>query len=398
MSWPDLDPFERPSDELGALIADEVLYDFDGPCIFTSTAPNGGKLLVYLVEELEELEDDRRLRHLVATTTHGIVESLKTGTTTMRDALTAGWLWVCDSTMAGEVRRVYAPPLDALPPDALPGNGTMLWPHLEPALRVRLVGDEVREGSIPALVLAQVGEIAKSLKSVFEYSARGLLQDTSGRPPEWLRSLYDLRAQRVAYGSLEISFQQTEPDQELDVPDPAQSKPTRAIVDEGWDLLTRGLDWATSPHDAALIAENDTERKAILDALKRLSPNATGPVCVIEVSGTRVGGGRSPRRLDRKSSRRVRKTLASLGARVTLNALSGRIRDLDLDKREFVLREIPGQPRTETLCVVDDEQHLEIAKEAHYQELPVSVAVKRSSGLRWEVVDIEFGDVSVLDS
>lgn len=359
-----------------------------GPCIFTAIAPHGGLLLAYLIEEFT----DDSLRYLVSTTTDAVIESLKSGTTTVREALTMGWAWLCDvSFVDRKVLRVYAPPLEQLPEDALPMNGTMLWPELEPALRVRLIGSHVREGAMPARVFEQISEIAKSLKTVFEYAARELL-NTTGRPPEWIRSLYSLSAQRLAYGSLEVSFQQVRPQDQLEIPDGSSHRTVDDIVNEGWELLSRGLDWlASESYD--LGAHDEAERRAILEALRRLSPNATGPVEVIEISGARVGGHQQVRRIDRKSSKRVRDRLASLSSPVALEVFSGRVRDLDLDKLEFVLRNIIGQKDdSELTFVIDDEQHLETAREAHYREVLVKVAAKRPSGTRWQVVDIEFAE------
>lgn len=389
MTWQDLRNYERAPAELGSMLVNEILYEFDGPCIFTSTASNGGQLLAYLVEEVD---DDAVLRYLVAATTAETILSLKAGTTTVRDALMVGWIWVCDLSFEWEVKHVYAPPHHMIPEDMLPAAGTLLWPELEPALRVRLIGDGVREGAIPAVVLGRVAEIAKSLKSVFEYAARNIYQ-VSGRPPEWIRALYDLSAQRLAYGSFEVSFQQIIAPQQLSLAEMPDAKSTAEIVEEGWRLLTRGLDWATS-EDEELDADNDAERKAILDALKRLSPHATGPITLIEVSGSRVGGQSAVRRLDRQTSKRVRQNLASLTARVTLDVFAGRVRDLDLDKWEFILRDLPrGSGIAEVLCVIDDEQHFEVAREAHYQELPVTVAAKKTSGSRWQIIEIGFAEI-----
>ena len=52
---------------------------------------------------------------------------------------------------------------------------------------------------------------------------------------------------------------------------------------------------------------------------------------------------------------------------------------------------MPDRPDEEIHCSIDDE-HLEISREAHYQEMLVTVAAKQTSGARWEVLDIEFAD------
>src|SRR5690606_28519920 len=96
---------------------------------------------------------------------------------------------------------------DEIPDEILPVPGTMLWPHLEPGLCVKLDGEEIREGSIPASVLLQAAEIAsKAFKPIFEWAARDLREFKDGRPPNWLRDLYGLPTQRLAFGSLEVAF------------------------------------------------------------------------------------------------------------------------------------------------------------------------------------------------
>lgn len=395
MSWPE-DMRALADDALGDLEPDEVLYDYELPCIFTARTPGGESLLVYLVEELEEGD---RLRFLAVPTTAHVVAELKAGTISVRDALTLGWMWVVDTDAALRPNAVFATDVSQLPKDALPAPATMLWPSLEPELRVRLVGEQLRRGAIPALLFAQASEIAaRALKGLFELAAKSLLPESSGRPPEWLRTLYNLPTQRVGYGSLDLSFRKPA------VPSAEQlalqglgdegEKRLEKVVDEGWDLLMRGLRWVTAGGDEELEAATDEERVAILLALKQLAPNASGPIGVVEVSGARVGGPSTVWTLDRRTSQRVRSSLSELTRRerMSLRVFTGRVRDLDLDKMSLILRDLVDSEVPELSFVIEEEPLLEVARDAHYQEILVTVAAKSHDGKKWVAVEIAFVD------
>jgi hypothetical protein len=89
-SWPHLDTLAPVSLEaLGGLPPSEALYDFDRPCIFTSETSNGVLVLAYLSEDIEE---EKLLRYIVATTSKATVDDLRSGVITVRDALDRGSL------------------------------------------------------------------------------------------------------------------------------------------------------------------------------------------------------------------------------------------------------------------------------------------------------------------
>lgn len=380
---------------LGSLHPEEVLYDFDGPCIFTTRAPSKALLLAYLCEDLEA---DECLRYIVATTSSEIVRELKQGLVSIRQALTSGSMWLIDFDYAMHPRHAFAVALEDLPGDALPAEGTMLFAHLEPALRVRFAGDAVQPGKIPASAILQAGDVAsKALKSVIEWAAR---ITTSGRPPEWLRALYHLPMQRLAYGSLDIGFSAPE------IPRGAQqlsllsglspeARSPEDLADEGWRLFRKGLEWATST-SAEIQAESDEERLAILEALRHLAPASTGPITDVLVSGSKIGRLERPYRLDRDVSKKIRRTLTALKSQrdVQLRVFSGRVRSLDLDTLVFVLRDVPDEV-AEIPFVLEDERLLETAREAFNQELEIKVAGRSTDSKTWTAVELEFATGSI---
>lgn len=388
-SWPQADAMRSIDLELvGPMTPVEVLYDFEGPCIFTAHTAAETRVLAYLSEPLE---DEGLLRFVVSTVSEATVSALKDGMVSVREALERGSLWLVDLGQDQVPRRAFAVRAEQLPEDALPAPSTMLWSHLEPALVIRLRGPELTPGRMPAAALAQAAEIGgTALKPVFEWAARALRQDTSGRPPEWLRSLYGLPAQRLAYGSLEVAFRSADPGeraQEVLPLEPDALTPEQ-IQERGWEAIREGLVWAVS--DGAVPEADGDEDKwlAILEAMKRLAPGLTGPVTSIEVSGRVVGRVAEPFALSRASSRRIRGALTAIKKRheVQLRVFVGRVRDLDLDRLTMIVRD---EGAADIQMVLDGEQLLETAREAHYHELPVTVAARSVDKKTWTVVDLE---------
>ena len=129
--WPDLHSLPSvPLAAVGSLKPCEVLYEFDGPCIFTAVTPLGTQVLAYFSEEFEE---EHLLRYLVATTSDGTVGEMKKGVIAVREALERGSLWLVDVDPENVPLRAFALRRDQVPTDALPAPGTMLWASLEPA-------------------------------------------------------------------------------------------------------------------------------------------------------------------------------------------------------------------------------------------------------------------------
>lgn len=130
-SWPPLDSLQQvPVDVLGVLTPSEVLYEFEGPCIFTAETAHGTLVLAYLSEDLE---DEQHLRHIVATTSKGTIDELKSGVISVREALDRGSLWMVDFDYSHRPVQAFSVLNEQLPEDAMPLRGTMLWPSLESA-------------------------------------------------------------------------------------------------------------------------------------------------------------------------------------------------------------------------------------------------------------------------
>ncbi len=387
-SWPEfksLSPVDIAA--VGSFVPAEVLYEFEGPCIFTTRTPQNTLVLAYLVEELD---DEDLLRFIVATTSESTVAAMKDGAIAVREALERGSLWLVDLDLTYKPHRAAACRAEDLPDDALPGPSTMLWPALEPALVVRLDGPEIYRNNIPPAVLAQAAEISSTaLKPTFEWAARSVRGSTSGRPPDWLRHLYGLPAQRIAYGSLELAFRVLEITDTSLLLDASEAPSAREIQENGWNAVREGLEWSVSEHPTP---PGDPDKwRAILEAMKRLAPATKGPIHSVLVSGRHVGAHRQQFQLTQASTKRIRSALMELRRlqHSQLKVFTGRVRDLDLDKLTFILRDVHVGP-PEVQLVLADGQLLEDAREAHYQEVEVSVVARSNDGKVWTVSEIDF--------
>lgn len=115
----------HPSDIawLGDLAPCEVLYEFEGPCIFTTRTPSGTLLLAYLSEELEA---EARLGFILASTSEQTISELKAGDLSVLEALARGSLWRLTTNYARVPVALTSVLLSELPEHTLPAPGSML--------------------------------------------------------------------------------------------------------------------------------------------------------------------------------------------------------------------------------------------------------------------------------
>ncbi len=104
----------------------EVLYEFDGPRIFTVKDAEGELYLAYWSDE-----DQQICRYVVVPTTATILDGLRNGSISVYDALNQPRCWLCDVTHQGELSACRRVEFEMVPRDSLPAIGTMLLPTLE---------------------------------------------------------------------------------------------------------------------------------------------------------------------------------------------------------------------------------------------------------------------------
>lgn len=148
-------------------VPQDVLYEFDGPRIFTLVDADGELDLVYWCDE-----DENQSRFVVVPTATSIVDSLRSGGTSVFDALNQPRSWVCDVSHGGKIGQCWRVNFDNIPRDSLPALGTMLLPALEPELvdlegRVRELDKDRR-----SFELREIGGPVPSQRFAFDESLR----------------------------------------------------------------------------------------------------------------------------------------------------------------------------------------------------------------------------------
>jgi hypothetical protein len=314
----------------------EVLYEFDGPRIFTILDNDGELNLVYWSDE-----DEKNTRYIVVPTSVKILDELRKGVLSVFDALNQPRCCVCDVALDGRLTGCSLVDFQAIPRDALPAQGTMLWPSLEPLLTLRAVGSEIVPGQIPGSVIRSCVEgVQKSFKVLSEHVLGQGAQ--AGRPDEFLKRLFDLPTQRLAFASFEISFRMPVEEENL-FTSMGHKSPEVETLEQVGTLLNKGLKWlttTTAAEEGMYSPGNPEESAAVLRALKELTPSSQGSVERIEIKGQLVGARVAPLVLEKKARLRVNAAIRSQSLEPQLVDLEGRIRQLDMDRLSFELREI----------------------------------------------------------
>ena len=345
----------------------EVLYEFDGPRIFSLNDAEGELNLAYWSDQ-----DQQVSRYVVVPTTANILAALQQGSISVFDALKQPRCWLCDVTHEGELSACQRVDFEALPRDSLPAVGTMLLPTLEPLLTLRAVGDEIIPGQIPGSVIrACVEGVQKAFKVLSEYVLGQTPQ--AGRPDEFLRRLFDLPTQRVAFASFEISFRMPIEESNLFTASGDKS-PAAETLEQVGTLLNKGLNWlATAAGEEGVYSpDNPDEGAVVLRALKELTPSSQGSIEQLELKGQLIGPRTVPLVLQRAARQRVNAAIRSRALEPQPVDLEGRIRELDKDRLSFELREITGT--TQYQRFVFDEELLEEVFQAFQDDVRVKVA------------------------
>jgi hypothetical protein len=119
-----------PGDNFRVLKPIEVLLEHDVPLTFTFRDEMGRLMLAHFCDS----EGDR-WRYIAAASNDGIVQRLKSGRESIRDAIDQREMWVVDVGRNERVLNAWAITISRLPDDALPASDVMLYPDLDPAKR-----------------------------------------------------------------------------------------------------------------------------------------------------------------------------------------------------------------------------------------------------------------------
>src|SRR5262245_12983338 len=108
---------------------DRLLYEYDGPRIFTSKDSADNLYLAYFCDE-----DERTTRFLVVTFSERLLDALTAGSMNVRDALTRPQSWLVDLDNDWQLTGSWRIDVDTLPTGVIPEPGVMLWRHLTPVI------------------------------------------------------------------------------------------------------------------------------------------------------------------------------------------------------------------------------------------------------------------------
>lgn len=377
--WTISPDFSCSVEQFSSFTPSEILYEFEGPRIFTTL--NGSQL--YFWYECSEDIEAMRVRYLVVPANRQLIEQLKCGSKTVHDALRQPWLWVID-VVSGQVDKGWVlSDIDSVPANAKPQPDTPLWPQLEPLLSYRLIGDGLREGEVPASVVARaIAGPTAALKGLLEIVNNA--GTTLGRPAEESRKLYGVVAKRFAFNSFEVAFD-IPPQQEVaehinaaiqvslplggevaptatapGLPTILPSVPNTQLVALSSNLevyraggvkLGQAMRWLTSEDNSVV-----TPTLGMLSVLEYLVPPKNGQITAAEVKG-RLVGELSSIKLTRDSTTKVKRAIADSRERQrTLVTAQGRIGEFDKDKLLCTLRDQPEQ-KPEIVCSFSEETY-----------------------------------------
>lgn len=307
----------------------DILYDLDGPRIFTASS-SLGDLLYFLADE-----DAHALRFIVVPTSAQVTQQLRTGVLSVLDALNQPWLWILDTSLDMKPQKSWRCTLADIPTEVLPKPGVMLWPHLEPVFALRAIGDGLSQGNVPASVIRQV--IDGATTALKKISSRVLENNGPvGRKTNYVRQFYDLPAQGFAYNSFEISFKLPDADL-LTLPTASRNEELCQEFQEIGNQLQIAITWA-------LKAESGSDEPSdidldLLEALEKLVPRQSGIVESIEIRGRIFNNAHERYSLTRESTKRVSNALRNArSTRERICHVSGLIPEMDKDNFTFTLR------------------------------------------------------------
>ncbi len=326
-----------------------VLNHYDGPRIFTFHDEDDAPCLACWSDE-----DEERARFLVVAITDQIIADLERGLLSVREALAQPRLWVVDWASDGSLTGAWLVARRDVPEDSQPHPRTMLHRSLDPILSLRAIGEAIRPGEIPGSVIKSTVEGAqRAIKALAEYEME--LPARRGRPSRALQKLYDLPVQRTLAASFEVQFRS--PLSELDLFEglgESEIHEEREVLNRVANHLKDGLSWLTSASSdaTALPVPADLElSRAIIRALKFLTPSPRSPIREMEIRGELATRSVEPIRL----SRGVRNILNGALSRVPdmkkrRVELTGRIRELNERLMRFELHDVTTPAATVRVC------------------------------------------------
>lgn len=330
-----------------------VLNYYDGPRIFTFNDADEALCLACWSDE-----DEKHSRFLAVAVSDDIIAQLEAGLLSVREALTQPRLWVVDwAHDDGSLAGAWLVAHQDVPEDSQPRRGTMLHRSLDPILSLRATGETIRAGEIPGSVIKYTVEGAqRAIKCLAEYEMD--LPTRKGRPSRALQRLYELPVQRTLAASFEVQFRSplSEPDLFEGLSE-NEIREEREVLTRVGDYLNAGLNWLTATFSGATalpMPGNPELSRAIIKALRFLSPSPRSPIREIEIRGELATRSIEPIRLPRSARSILNGAMSRVPAlRERRVNLTGRIRELNERLMRFELHDVERRPSSVRVCEFD---------------------------------------------
>ena len=217
-------------------------------------------------------------------------------------------------------------------------TGANLAAREQAPLWIRLVGPRARWGETPSsVVTAFLDALRKGVQTIASSLAA---RNNLGRPPTELQLACDFEVALFAEGSFEVGVRLPDPEQGDFFPVQFQESARHALQ----EFLTTAA-WAARPlplvKDLETLIPEAKARRVALRAIKQFVPRKEGGINFVELYGSDL---RSAERihLTPEASSVITQALAE-AVDEKEEVVEGEIREMDLDKRTFRLRNVQGQ-------------------------------------------------------
>lgn len=206
------------------------------------------------------------------------------------------------------------------------------------SLWIRLVGPRARWGETPSsVVTAFLDTLRKGVQSIATSLSTGR---SIGRPSNELHLACDFEVARFAEGSFEVGVRLPEPEQSDLFPVQAHEAARHALHE-----FLVAANWAASSlplnEEIEQLLPEAKARRIALRAIKQFVPRRDGGISFVELSGADVPSGNRIH-LSPDASRAIDHALSE-AIDEKEEVVEGEIREMDLDKRTFRLRNVSGQ-------------------------------------------------------
>jgi hypothetical protein len=254
---------------------------------------------------------------------------------------------------------------------------------------MRIQGPEIELGDAPtSVVTAMLDLLRRGVQTVAELLQKG---SVGARPTAEIKQACDLRIVGWQSGSVKVGLRlpiasSSHLFEETDIAHQAR---------QALRLYLQTASWVGSEHDATRFESEipDAEqRRLLLNQVARLVPRPRGGVEIIELSGKEIA--QKSVCLQRASRERIRQAISRTVEDEMVNA-EGILREIDLDQRTFIIRELDAGKETRCAIMPQDDDLLDIAKDALDHRVAVS-GTRRKDPVRRQVYPLQIREIEVL--